>query len=64
MDEFCTCEEGKNLINSYNLFKKEPPYGWILSWIEVTKEKGYSQLHRYGIRVKYCPMCGNKLENN
>lgn len=64
MTNFCVCDEWKNLVKAYDLFKQESSYGWVLSWVEVTKEKGYSQLHRYGIKIQYCLMCGNKLKNN
>ena len=64
MTELCGCEEWENIVKSYELFEYKPPYGWVLSWTEVTKEKGYSQLHRYGISIRYCPMCGKPLDVN
>jgi len=60
--DFCSCEEWKNIKDTHReLFVWQPPYGWVLSWIEVTQEKGYSYLHRYGIKINFCPICGNKL---
>lgn len=64
MSEYCDCEDWKKLVDSYDLVVKEAPYGWILKWTQLTKEKGYTQVHRYGIPIKYCPMCGKKLLNN
>lgn len=65
MKEFCTCKDGINLKKNQNtLFKWDSTYGWILNWIEITEESGYSQIHRYGISIKYCPMCGKKLNND
>lgn len=61
MSEFC-CDEWKNLVESYDLLTWEPPYGWLLKWIQISKERGYSQVHRYGIPIEYCPKCGTKLE--
>jgi len=63
MTDFCSCEEWKNIVESYDLFVWEPPYGWVLKWIQLTKEKGYSQVHRYGIPIEFCPKCGKKLKN-
>jgi len=59
---FCNCDEWQNLKEAYpELFVWHPPYGWIMSWVSVTKESGFSHLHRYGIPIKFCPICGSKL---
>jgi len=59
---FCDCVEWKNLYESHReVFKYQPPYGWIIVWLEVTEEKGYNMLHRYGIKINFCPFCGKKL---
>lgn len=63
MSKYCDCDEWHDLVESYDFLKWEPPYGWLMKWIEVTKEKGYSQIHRYGIPIEFCPKCGNKLKN-
>lgn len=64
MEEFCTCEEWQSLKENHNeLFKWIDGYGWVLTWIELTDEKTYTQKHIYGLGIKYCPMCGKKLEN-
>ena len=61
---FCSCKEWKSIKDAHGgLFAWQPPYGWVLSWVEVTQEKGYSYLHRYGIKVNFCPMCGKPLTN-
>jgi hypothetical protein len=64
MSEFCECSEWRNLVESYDFIQWEPSYGWIMKWIELTEEKGYSQVHRYGIPIEFCPKCGKKLKNN
>lgn len=58
----CTCddirilqESGKGLIE----YNKE--YGWILKWIELSSEPGYTQTHSYGVIIKYCPFCGRAV---
>lgn len=62
MTDFCTCNDWKDLKrNNSSLFKKDPTYGWILNWIELTNEDGYTQVHRYGVSIHFCPMCGRKL---
>jgi hypothetical protein len=61
--DFCNCEEWKKLKEQHSsLFVKHESYGWLIRWIELTKEKGYSQANAYGIEIKYCPMCGKKLD--
>lgn len=54
----CTCDWGvyKGLIS------KDGTYGWILTWTELTEEEGYTQVHRFGMPIKYCPLCGLMLE--
>jgi len=61
--DFCECEDWEALRDqNRTLFAWDPRYGWIIKWTEITKEKGYSQAHTYGISIKYCPMCGKKLK--
>ena len=61
---FCDCDDWKTLEdNKSTLFLWKPPYGWVLHWKELTKERGYTKIHRYGISVNYCPMCGRKVDN-
>lgn len=65
MVDFCDCKDYKTLKQTNkDLFKWNPPYGWVLSWVELTTEKGYTQVHKYGIAVRFCPMCGGKVKNN
>jgi hypothetical protein len=62
MSEFCDCNGWRELRDTYEeLFQKDDSYGWLLVWIKLTKERGYTQVHRYGIPIKYCFMCGKKL---
>ena len=62
MEEFCTCSEWARLKdNDRSIIKFDPVYGWILTWIELTEDGGYTQVHRYGVSIKFCPMCGNKI---
>jgi len=64
MIDFCTCEEWKNLKSNHkDLFKYIPEYGWIINWIELSKERAHTQVHKYGLGIQFCPMCGNKLKS-
>jgi len=64
MEDFCDCTDYKTLkSNNKDLFKWHPSYGWVLSWIEITNERGYTQIHGYGIVANFCPMCGKKVNN-
>lgn len=63
MNDFCDCEEWKNLKENHgNLFIWAPEYGWVISWIELSEEKARTQVHKYGLGIQFCPMCGKKLE--
>jgi len=63
--DFCTCEDWKRIrASSPDVFKKDEKYGWLLNWIELTKEVGHTKVHRYGIKIKYCPMCGKRLNED
>lgn len=60
-----TCCKGlEDLYRDYSILSRDPTYGWVLSWIELTEEEGYTQIHKFGVSLKYCPMCGNPLKNN
>lgn len=61
---FCKCEDWTNLEGLHDLVFMDPTYGWTLRWIQLTKEKGYTQVHRYGIPIKFCPFCGKKLSES
>jgi hypothetical protein len=61
--DFCDCEDWKTLSEqNRTLFVYDERYGWIIRWIEISKEKGYSQAHTYGININHCPMCGKRLK--
>lgn len=63
MQTFCDCEDFKNLQKQdRKIFVEDPTYGWVLSWIELTEETGYTQVHRYGVPILFCPLCGKKLK--
>lgn len=63
MKDFCTCSGWKELKkNNSSIIKEDPVYGWVLSWIELTEDEGYTQVHRYGISINFCPMCGKKIK--
>jgi hypothetical protein len=62
MPIFCDCEDALSINENHNkLFIWHPPYGWLLSVIELSEEKGYTQVHRYGVVIHYCPMCGKEI---
>jgi len=64
MNDFCTCEEWLNFKENYGeLFKWIPEYGWVISWVELTDEQTHTQVHKYGLGIQFCPMCGNKLKS-
>lgn len=59
---FCSCAAWEELrSNNSKTFVFDKTYGWVLCFIELVEEKGYTQVNRFGIPIYYCPMCGNKL---
>jgi len=63
MTDFCTCEEWLNLKKNHSeLFKWIPEYGWVITWIELSKERSHTQVNNYGLGIQFCPMCGKKLK--
>ena len=64
MKELCNCKDWKELKrNNSSIFQWDSTYGWVLSWVELTDEKGFTQVHRYGVSINFCPMCGCNLQN-
>jgi hypothetical protein len=64
MKEFCSCPDSLQLRESNRkIIIWDPAYGWVLNWIELTEERGYTQVHRYGVSISHCPMCGQRLKN-
>jgi hypothetical protein len=62
MSDFCNCKDWLELKDKYeDLFVKDSSYGWLLVWVKLTKERGYTKVHRYGIPIKHCLFCGKKL---
>lgn len=59
----CMCPDWDKIKDNEDLIIKHPSYGWVLKWIMVTEEEGYAQINNYGISIKYCPFCGNKLND-
>ena len=60
----CNCKDWEALKHgNSNVFQWDSTYGWVLHWIELTDETGFTQVHRYGVPIKFCPMCGACLKN-
>ena len=57
----CDCPDFKNIVKNHSVFKQDEVYGWLISWLNLTEEKGYTQVHKYGIGISFCPFCGNVL---
>lgn len=65
MTNFCDCPDWKDIsIKNPDLFRWDNDYGWVLSWIELDKRKNHSNIHRYGLSIHYCPLCGKELEKS
>lgn len=62
--KYCTCEDWKYLKDSHPdlFYLNSSSNKYYLNWIELTEEKGYTQVHKYGVYIEYCPICGNKIK--
>lgn len=59
---FCNCEDWKQLKEkNATVFQWHSSYGWIIVWKELDDKISHTQVHTYGVSIKYCPMCGKKL---
>lgn len=62
MEEFCNCKDWDSVKdNSPFLYDKD--YGWLITWIDLTNESNHTKVHRYGVSIGFCPMCGKKLKH-
>lgn len=60
--DYCECGAWVELKSRHcKTFILDPSYGWLVCWIELLEEKGYTQVNRFGVPIKYCPMCGKLL---
>jgi hypothetical protein len=58
----CKCPDWQKVVHEHQqLFQKHPAYGWILSWLEITDEGSHHKTHQYGIKIVFCPFCGNQI---
>jgi len=64
MKDMCDCKDWDALKHgNSNVFQWDSTYGWVLHWIELTEDPGFTQVHRYGVSINFCPMCGSLLKN-
>jgi len=62
--KFCDCSAWKELISKHHkTFTYDSSYGWLVCWIELLEEKGYTQVNRFGVPINFCPMCGKRLSS-
>jgi len=60
----CSCQDWNKIVSDHkNLFQIRETYGWIISWIEISKEKNHHKVNKYGVAIQYCPFCGKKLRD-
>lgn len=60
--EFCDCRDWLSIEQSNpEIFKLYDSYGWVLSWVELTKEPGYTKINQYAVKISFCPFCGKNL---
>lgn len=57
----CSCPDMKWLIDNYDIFQKQES-DWVLSWIELDKNKKETYAQRFGIKFDYCIFCGERIK--
>jgi len=56
------CEDLQNIINDHpELFKKHSDYGVLITWLELSEEVTFTKKHNYGVPIRFCPFCGERL---
>jgi len=62
MYDFCECDDWKDISHHHpSIFKRDDKYGWVISWTDLSIVKGRTVRSDYGIKIKYCPLCGRRL---
>jgi len=62
MQSFCVCDDWEDIHHHHpSIFKKDSKYGWVISWTDFSTINGRTVKSTYGIKIKYCPLCGRKL---
>lgn len=62
MRSFCTCEDWEEISRHHpSIFKRDDKYGWVIAWTDLSIVKGRTVKSDYGIKIKYCPLCGKEL---
>jgi len=64
MQNLCSCTDWAHLAeNDYDVFSYSAQHNkWIISWLVLTKQGVGYKADRYGLIIKYCPFCGQKLK--
>jgi hypothetical protein len=52
----------KWLVDNNKVFQQKEDR-WLLTWIELDKEKSHTNVTPYGIAIYYCNFCGKKIKN-
>ena len=63
-EEYCECEEWLYYIRNYyeTFYWIDASKKWYVTWVHLSDQGGYTQVSRYAIPIKYCPLCGKKLK--
>lgn len=65
MEEFCNCEEWKKYVRCYNdVFHYNDDIGkWYILWTHLFEQDGCTQVSRYALPIRNCPLCGFRLKS-
>jgi len=58
----CDCPNMKWLMDNNKVFQLNEGR-WMLTWVELDKEKSHTNVTPYGIAIYYCNFCGKKIKN-
>lgn len=62
---FCECDRWQFYVTNYyeTFYWHHKAKMWYVRWVSLDEQKGHTQVSRYAIPMKFCPLCGGKLKN-
>ena len=60
----CSCFDAlKSTLNlNEDVLVYDSDYGWYIILKDVEKIDNYIKINKYGLPIKFCPICGNLIQ--
>lgn len=64
-DLICKCETWQYYTKNYSetFYWNVDTDSWYVGWVHLSTQDGFTQVSRYAIPIKHCPLCGGRLQN-